>query len=141
MGHHTGSVHRERQHQGRKLEYRHRAVETTDEAGEVLHLLTEMHGPVVLYLAPEADGYTPVCLRRSEFRPNAGDVLAGQTAWHTELWMAHRFHTGFEDIDVSVDVRRRTGSVHRGPSLESDCGFLFTLRIRDERRALAVEAS
>lgn len=142
MGNHAGSVHRDRHRNGRKVDHRHRAVESSDEAGDVLRLLTEMHGPVVLYLAPDTDGYTPTCLRRSEFRPDSGDVLAGQTAWHTEFWMANRFHAGLEDTDVSVDVRSRDRSGRRSPSLETDCGFRFTLRIHDvEDAELVDEAS
>jgi uncharacterized protein len=112
---------------GRKVDHRHRAVEASDDALRVLRLLREMHGPVVLYLAPDTDGYTPVCVRREDFRPEAGDVLAGQTAWHTQLWMADRFHVGFDDLDVSIEVRNRpqAGSA----SLEAACGFRFALRI------------
>ncbi|MFD4459230.1 DUF779 domain-containing protein [Nocardia sp. NPDC058480] len=112
---------------GRKEGHRHRAVEASDDALRVLRLLLEMHGPVVLYLAPDTDGHTPICVRRGEFRPGAGDLLAGQTAWHTELWMADRFHVGFDDIDVRIEVRNRP---QRGSaSLEASCGFRFALRI------------
>ncbi|MGW6620313.1 DUF779 domain-containing protein [Nocardia sp. NPDC055002] len=112
---------------GRKVDHRHRAVEASDDALRVLRLLLEMHGPVVLYLAPDTDGYTPVCVRLRDFRPARGDVLAGQTAWHTQLWMADRFHVGFDDLDVSIEVRNRPqpGSA----SLEAVCGFRFALRI------------
>lgn len=112
---------------GRKVDHRHRAVEASDDALDVLRLLLEMHGPVVLYLAPDTDGYTPVCVRLRDFRPGAGDVLAGQTAWHTQLWMAEPFHVGFDDLDVRIEVRNRAqlGSA----SLEASCGFRFTLRI------------
>ncbi|MFF5034937.1 DUF779 domain-containing protein [Nocardia salmonicida] len=126
---------------GRKVDHRHRAVEASEDALRVLRLLLEMHGPVVLYLAPDTDGYTPICVRRSEFRPGAGDVLAGQTAWHTQLWMAERFHVGFDDIDVRIEVRNRP---QRGSaSLEATCGFRFALRVDniDAAAEFAEEAS
>ncbi|MFD3747834.1 DUF779 domain-containing protein [Nocardia sp. NPDC058633] len=126
---------------GRKVDHRHRAVEASDDALRVLRLLLEMHGPVVLYLAPDADGYTPICVRRSEFRPGPGDVLAGQSAWHTQLWMADRFHVGLDDIDVRIEVRNRP---QRGSaSLEAACGFRFALRIDkiDEAAGFVEEAS
>ncbi|MBC7300729.1 MAG: DUF779 domain-containing protein [Nocardia sp.] len=126
---------------GRKVDHRHRAVEAGDDALRVLRLLIEMHGPVVLYLAPDTDGYTPVCMRLRDFRPDAGDVLAGQTAWHTQLWMAEGFHVGFDDLDVSIEVRNRPqrGSV----SLEASCGFRFALRIEkaDDAVEFVEEAS
>ena len=66
-------------------------------------------------------------MRRSEFRFDVGDVLVGQTAWHTQLWMAERLHVCFDGIDVRIEVRDRP---QRGSaSLEASCGFRFALRI------------
>ncbi|MFF2084535.1 DUF779 domain-containing protein [Nocardia sp. NPDC058176] len=141
MLHHAGSAQRERHLNGRKLDHRHRAVATSDDARHVLQLLNAMHGPVVLYLPADADGYTPICVRRSDFRPEPGDILAGQTAWHTEFWMADRFHVGLDDIDVSVDVRTRPGDEPGTSSLETACGFRFALRIHRAEDELVEEAS
>lgn len=135
MQHQAGSGQRARRARG----HRHRALATSDDARHVLQLLTAMHGPVVLYLPADADGHTPVCLRRTDFRPEPGDVLAGQTAWHTEFWVASRFQVGLDDIDVSVDVRNRPGAESDSDSLEAACGFRFALRIAEAE--LVEEAS
>ncbi|MFJ2662719.1 DUF779 domain-containing protein [Nocardia fluminea] len=87
-----------------------------------------------------SDGYTPICVRRSEFRPNAGDVLVGHTAWHTQWWMAERFDVGFDDIDARIEVRNRPprGSA----SLEASCGFRFPLHIENvDAAAIFAEAA
>ncbi|KAF0846728.1 DUF779 domain-containing protein [Nocardia caishijiensis] len=129
MGNRAGSVHRDRDLHARWGSHRHRAIEATGEASDVLALLTEMHGPVVLYLAPGTDGRSPICVRRGEFCPSADDVLAGRTAAHTEFWMAGDFYAGFEDLDVGIEVRSAVRTGRQSGSLESDCGFRFTLRI------------
>ncbi|MFD3507939.1 DUF779 domain-containing protein [Nocardia sp. NPDC058666] len=128
---------------GRKVDHRHRAVQASDDALRVLRLLLEMHGPVVLYLPAGSDGFTPMCVRRSEFRPGDGDVLAGQTAWHTQLWMADPFHVGLDDLDVKIEVRNRAPQARESASLEAMCGFRFTLRIEnaDSAAELVEEAS
>ncbi|MFE1593453.1 DUF779 domain-containing protein [Nocardia sp. NPDC058705] len=130
-----------RQPHGRKADHRHRAVEASDDALDVLRLLLEMHGPVVLYLAPDTDGYTPVCLPLRDFRPGSDDILAGQTAWHTQLWMAQRFHVGFDELDVRIEVRNRPP--RDSASLEAACGFRFALHIEkaDEAGEFIEEAS
>ena len=130
MLHHAGSV-----------KHRHRAVAATADADDVLQLMTAMHGPVVLYLAPDADEHTPNCLRRTEFRPGPGDALVGRTAWHTEFWMAEGFPHGIDDIDLSIDVRSAPDTEQRSASLETSCGFRFALRIDAEQDALVGEAS
>src|SRR5690606_10673869 len=131
------------------VQHRHRAVAATEDADDVLQLMTAMHGPVVLYLAPDTDGRTPICVRRTDFRPEPGDALAGRTpisvrrtdfrrepcvalagrtAWHTEFWLADWFREGIDDIDVSIDVRSAR-EADRPDLLESSCGFRFALRI------------
>ncbi|MFE3546370.1 DUF779 domain-containing protein [Nocardia sp. NPDC059177] len=130
MLHHAGSA-----------THRHRAVAATEDADDVLQLMTAMHGPVVLYLAPDTDGHTPNCVRRTEFRPAPGDTLVGRTAWHTEFWMAEPFQAGIDDIDLSIDVRSAPGTDRRSASLETSCGFRFALRIHAEPDALVGEAS
>ncbi|WP_218717879.1 DUF779 domain-containing protein [Nocardia sp. MH4] len=143
MPYQAGSGRRERHPRVRAASHRHRAIETTEDARHVLQLLTAMHGPVVLYLPADADGYTPICVRRTDFHAGAGDVLAGQTAWHTEFWLAERFHVGLEDLDVGIDVRSAPGGDRRTASLESSCGFRFTLRIESAQdvTGLVEEAS
>ncbi|MFB7873904.1 MULTISPECIES: DUF779 domain-containing protein [unclassified Nocardia] len=111
------------------VQHRHRAVAATEDAGDVLQLMTAMHGPVVLYLAPDTDGRTPICVRRTDFRPEPGDALAGRTAWHTEFWMADRFREDIDDIDLSIDVRSAPEVDRRSESLETSCGFRFALLI------------
>lgn len=138
MPYQAGSGRRERHPHVRAANHRHRAIETTEDARHVLQLLTAMHGPVVLYLPPDSDGHTPVCVRRTDFHADSGDVLAGQTAWHTEFWLAERFHVGFEDLDVGIDVRNAPGDDRRTASLESSCGFRFTLRIESAQDATAL---
>lgn len=142
MANHAGAGHRDRQPHLRPPSHRHRAVEAGDDARHVLQLLIAMHGPVVLYLAPDSDGHTPICVRRADFQAEPGDVLAGRTAWHTEFWMAERFGVGLEDIDVRIDVRSVPAADRRSSSLESSCGFRFTLRVhRAEDADLVEEAS
>ncbi|UGT54845.1 DUF779 domain-containing protein [Nocardia asteroides] len=143
MPNHAGSAHRERPPHIRNPAHRHRAVATTDDAGRLLRLLTEMHGPVVLYLPPDSDGHTPICVRHSDFQPESGDVLAGRTAAHAEFWMAESFHAGLDDLDVSIDVRTVPAADRSTASLDTACGFRFALRIQsaEDANALVEEAS
>ncbi|MFE6924471.1 DUF779 domain-containing protein [Nocardia sp. NPDC057663] len=138
MPYQAGSGHRDHPPLVHTPNHRHRAVDTSEDARHVLQLLTVMHGPVVLHLPSDSDGHTPICLRRTDFHADPGDILAGQTAGHTEFWMAGHFHVGLEDIDVSIDVHSVPASDRRTSSLETACGFRFALRIHAAAGAAAL---
>jgi len=103
-------------------------VELTERATELLHTMTDQHGPVMFHQSGGCcDGSAPMCFPRGEFRVGASDVLLGEVDADTPFWMSGDQYEYWKHTHLTVDVVAGRGS---GFSLEAPEGVRFLIRSR-----------
>lgn len=115
-------------------------VLTTPLAEEWIARLAGAHGPLMFHQSGGCcDGSAPMCFTRGEFRVGAQDVLLGQIAGDTPVWIGAAQFEYWRHTQVTIDVVPGRGA---GMSLEAPEGVRFIVRSRvfDDAEAAALDA-
>ena len=103
-------------------------VLATPAAEALIATLAASHGPLMFHQSGGCcDGSAPMCFTRGEFRVGGQDVLLGQIAGDTPVWIGAAQFEYWRHTQVTIDVVPGRGS---GMSLEAPEGFRFLVRSR-----------
>lgn len=108
-------------------------VSYTEDAAELLRLLTRSHGPLMFHQSGGCcDGSSPMCYLEGEFRVGSSDVLLGQLEIPSipepiKVWMSLPQFEYWKHTHLTIDVVDGRGG---GFSLESPEGKRFLIRSR-----------
>ena len=100
----------------------------TPAAEALIASLVASHGPLMFHQSGGCcDGSAPMCFTRGEFRVGGQDVLLGQIAGDTPVWIGAAQFEYWRHTQVTIDVVPGRGS---GMSLEAPEGLRFIVRSR-----------
>ena len=110
-----------------------RRVDVTDSAADMLHQLTEQHGPLMFHQSGGCcDGSSPMCFPVGEFRTGQSDVHLGDLGIPgiqapIGVWMSLSQFEYWSHTHLTIDVVPGRGA---GFSLEAPEGVRFLIRSR-----------
>jgi uncharacterized protein len=110
-----------------------RRVELSEQAGDLLRKLTDLHGPLMFHQSGGCcDGSSPMCYPDGEFITGDADVLLGELEVAglekpIAFWMSASQYEYWKHTHLTVDVVPGRGS---GFSVEAPEGVRFLIRSR-----------
>ncbi|HEY6869212.1 MAG TPA: DUF779 domain-containing protein [Novosphingobium sp.] len=113
----------------------------TPAAEALIARLAAQHGPLMFHQSGGCcDGSAPMCFVRGEFRVGGQDVLLGQVAGDTAVWIGAAQFEYWRHTQITLDVVPGRGA---GMSLEAPEGLRFIVRSRvfTDQEAAALGAS
>jgi uncharacterized protein (DUF779 family) len=116
-------------------------VLATPEAEGWITRLAAVHGELMFHQSGGCcDGSAPMCFVRGEFRVGGQDVLLGEIAGDTPVWIGARQFEYWQHTQIIIDVVPGRGS---GMSIEAPEGIRFVTRSRvfDDAEAALLDAA
>ena len=110
-----------------------RRVELSEQAGDLLLKLTDLHGPLMFHQSGGCcDGSSPMCYPDGEFITGDADVLLGELEVSglekpIAFWMSASQYEYWKHTHLTIDVTPGRGA---GFSIEAPLGVRFFIRSR-----------